>query len=171
MAQQTIVVLTDDIDGRDIPAGEGETIRFGLDGQDYEIDLNDRNAQSFKDAFGRYISAGRRVRIDAGRRVKMNGHMPGRRPRTRRVNADRIREELAARQAHTPPPAESRYSIETPLQGDIPDARLKPGTYSPQAVRAWADSQTPPIPVPPRGRVPELVVLKFRQAGSPGDEP
>jgi hypothetical protein len=170
MAQQTVVILTDDIDGGDIPAGKGETIRFALDGQDYEIDLNDRNAKSFKDAFGRYIDAGRRVRVDAGRRVKMNGHMPGRRPRTRRVDADRIREELAARQSHTPPPDEARYSIETPGAGDIPAARLKPGTYDPKAVRAWALARGIEG-VPDRGRVPELVVLKFRQAGSPGDEP
>lgn len=61
MAQRTIVQLTDDLDGKAIPDGKGETVRFGLDSQDYEIDLGDKNAQALRDAVGRYVAAGRRV--------------------------------------------------------------------------------------------------------------
>jgi hypothetical protein len=32
-----------------------------LDGTDYEIDLNAKNAQALRDALGRYVSAARRV--------------------------------------------------------------------------------------------------------------
>lgn len=46
MAQRTIVQLTDDLDGKLIPAGKGETIRFSLDRTDYEIDLADKNAKA-----------------------------------------------------------------------------------------------------------------------------
>ena len=61
MAQRTVVQLTDDLDGKPIPDGKGETIRFGLDRQDYEIDLADKNAKALRDVLGKYISAARRT--------------------------------------------------------------------------------------------------------------
>ena len=61
MAQRTVVQLTDDLDGKSIPDGKGETVRFGLDNQDYEIDLGDKNAKALRDVIARYVAAGRRV--------------------------------------------------------------------------------------------------------------
>ncbi|MFL6129909.1 MAG: Lsr2 family protein [Mycobacteriales bacterium] len=61
MAQRTIVQLTDDLDGRPIAEGRGETVRFALDRQDYEIDLGEKNAKAMRDAMSKYVSAGRRV--------------------------------------------------------------------------------------------------------------
>lgn len=61
MAQRTIVQLTDDLDGKNIPDGKGETVRFGLDRQDYEIDLADKNAKALREALQTYIAAGRRI--------------------------------------------------------------------------------------------------------------
>src|SRR5215216_2233232 len=61
MAQRTVVQLTDDLDGKPIPEGKGETIRFSLDRQDYEIDLAERNAKALRDAVGKYVSAARRT--------------------------------------------------------------------------------------------------------------
>jgi hypothetical protein len=46
MAQRTIVQLTDDLDGKPISDGKGETVRFSLDRTDYEIDLADKNANA-----------------------------------------------------------------------------------------------------------------------------
>ena len=43
MAKTLIVKLSDDIDGGDAD----ETVRFGLDGKAYEIDLSATNARSF----------------------------------------------------------------------------------------------------------------------------
>lgn len=60
MAQRTIVQLTDDLDGKAIPDGKGETIRFGLDRTDYEIDLGEKNARALRDAIGKYVAAARR---------------------------------------------------------------------------------------------------------------
>ena len=60
MAQRTVVQLTDDLDGKPIPDGKGETIRFSLDRTDYEIDLTDKNAKALRDAFATYVSAARR---------------------------------------------------------------------------------------------------------------
>ena len=70
MAQRTVVQLTDDLDGKPIPDGKGETIRFSLDRQDYEIDLAEKNAKALRDAVNKYISAARRaggVRRGSGR--------------------------------------------------------------------------------------------------------
>lgn len=61
MAQRTIIELTDDLDGKAIPDGKGETILFSLDQTDYEIDLNDKNAQALRDAVGKYVGAARRT--------------------------------------------------------------------------------------------------------------
>lgn len=61
MAQRTIVQLTDDLDGKPIRDGKGETIRFGLDRTDYEIDLADKNAKALRDTLAKYVSAARRT--------------------------------------------------------------------------------------------------------------
>ena len=63
MAQKTLVVLEDDIDG-----GEAaETVRFSLDGVSYEIDLSAKNSGKLRDEFAKYVGAGRRVGGRAGR--------------------------------------------------------------------------------------------------------
>jgi hypothetical protein len=61
VAQRTVVQLTDDLDGKRIAEGKGETVRFGVDGQEYEIDLSEKNAQTLRGVVGKYVAAGRRV--------------------------------------------------------------------------------------------------------------
>jgi hypothetical protein len=56
VAQKIQTLFIDDMDGS--PA-EG-TVRFGLDGIDYEIDLNAGHAEALRSALARYIEAGRR---------------------------------------------------------------------------------------------------------------
>jgi hypothetical protein len=57
MAQQTITRLIDDLD-----KGEAEeTVKFGLDGVQYEIDLSSKNAAKLRQALGPYVNAGRKV--------------------------------------------------------------------------------------------------------------
>ena len=57
MAKRTIHVLVDDLDGGDAE----ETVKFGLDGIQYEIDLSKKNANKMRDAFAPYVSAGSKV--------------------------------------------------------------------------------------------------------------
>jgi hypothetical protein len=57
VAQKIQTLFIDDLDGS---AAEG-TIRFGLDGAEYEIDLNTKHAQELRDALARYAGAARRV--------------------------------------------------------------------------------------------------------------
>src|SRR5262245_34873207 len=56
MAQETIVRLLDDIDGR--PADE--TVTFALDGVAYEIDLRTKNADKLRKVFAPYVEKGRK---------------------------------------------------------------------------------------------------------------
>lgn len=57
MARRTIQVLTDDLDG-----GEAEeTVKFGLDGVQYEIDLSSKNAAKIRDVLAPFVGAGRKV--------------------------------------------------------------------------------------------------------------
>jgi hypothetical protein len=55
--RQTRIELIDDIDGS--PADE--TVTFGLDGTNYEIDLTDRNAAELRDLLAQYVGCGRKV--------------------------------------------------------------------------------------------------------------
>ncbi|MFI5085569.1 MAG: Lsr2 family protein [Actinomycetales bacterium] len=64
MAQKVNIILVDDIDAG--PADE--TVRFGLDGASYEIDLSETNAAALRSALERYIGAGRKSA--AGRPVR-----------------------------------------------------------------------------------------------------
>jgi hypothetical protein len=57
MATKVSVALEDDIDGG--PAVE--TIRFGLGGTEYEIDLNPRNATKFREQLAPYVEHARRA--------------------------------------------------------------------------------------------------------------
>ena len=63
MAQKIQTLFIDDLDGS---AAEG-TVRFGLDGTEYEIDLNAEHARELHDALARYIGAARRVAAAARR--------------------------------------------------------------------------------------------------------
>lgn len=51
VAKQTITQLIDDIDGSEAE----ETITFGIDGANYEIDLNAKHAAKLRDALATYI--------------------------------------------------------------------------------------------------------------------
>jgi hypothetical protein len=62
MAQKVITTLVDDIDGTEITDGEGQTIRFAIDGTSYEIDLTTDNAEKLRDALQPYIDNGRHTR-------------------------------------------------------------------------------------------------------------
>jgi hypothetical protein len=69
MAQKIQILLIDDIDG-----GEAEgTVRFGLDGAQYEIDLSAKNAGALRKALAQYVEAGRRASGSSQRRPTRNG--------------------------------------------------------------------------------------------------
>ncbi len=60
MARRIIHQLVDDLDGTQLEDGQGETVRFGLDGKAYEIDLSAENAAALQEALAPFVKAGRR---------------------------------------------------------------------------------------------------------------
>lgn len=100
MAQKTLVQLTDDIDGTEA----AETVRFGLDGVGYEIDLNGANAAALRESVARFVQHARRTRAAGSGRAAATtttGH-----------NAKAVRAWCAAN------------GIEIPARGRIPAAVL-----------------------------------------------
>lgn len=58
MAKKTFVQVIDDIDGTVLDNGKGETVKFGLDGKSYSIDLTEKNAKALRAALQKYIDNG-----------------------------------------------------------------------------------------------------------------
>jgi len=57
MAQHAQIVFTDDIDGSDA----ADTVRFGLEGTSYEIDLSKKNAEKLAKVLEPYVKAARKA--------------------------------------------------------------------------------------------------------------
>ena len=93
MAQKVQIHLIDDLTGEDAQ----ETVRFGLDGSSYEIDLTTDNAAQLRETLSTYADKGRRTARGSGRPratasnrdemhrirqwAKENGHNPSSRGR------------------------------------------------------------------------------------------
>ena len=77
MARKTVIRIIDDLDGTELEEGEGESVRFALDGAEYELDLSESNATDLRAVIAPYIEAGRRT----GGRRRTGGH-------TRQVTTD-----------------------------------------------------------------------------------
>jgi hypothetical protein len=65
MAQKMTVALEDDLDGG--PADE--TVRFGLGGTEYEIDLSKKNATAFRRQLAPFTDHARKTRREQRRRA------------------------------------------------------------------------------------------------------
>lgn len=84
MAQKIQTLFIDDIDGSE---AEG-TVRFGLDGAEYEIDLNAKHADALRKALAQYVEAARRG-SGSGARRPVRG---GRRPSASGLNSTEVRD-------------------------------------------------------------------------------
>ena len=85
MAQRVQTLFIDDIDGSE---AEG-TVRFGLDGTEYEIDLNAKHAEALRKSLARYVEAARR---NPGSRRPNRGQRQGRGSSGSGVNTTEVRE-------------------------------------------------------------------------------
>jgi len=81
VAQKIQTLFIDDLDGS---AAEG-TLRFGLDGTEYEIDLNEKHAEALREALARYVSAARRVSGATRRPARTGRRAPATGPNTTEV--------------------------------------------------------------------------------------
>jgi hypothetical protein len=83
VAQKIQTLFIDDIDGSE---AEG-TVRFALDGAEYEIDLNAQHAEALRKALSRYVEAARRSSGTARRPART-----GRRAAASGLNTTEVRE-------------------------------------------------------------------------------
>ena len=65
MAQKVTVALEDDLDG----GAAEETVRFGFDGTDYEIDLSGKDFRSFRAQLAPFIEHARKIGRGPARRA------------------------------------------------------------------------------------------------------
>ena len=66
MVNEMSVVLVDDLDESEAT----ETVAFSLDGQGYEIDLNDKNAAALREALAGYVGHARKVSNTRARKAR-----------------------------------------------------------------------------------------------------
>ena len=89
MAQRVQVQLVDDLNGEEAQ----ETVRFGIDGTDYEIDLTTDNAEALRTALAEYVGRGRKAKSgrkgQGGRQASSNSTSTG---RAKRENTQEIRQ-------------------------------------------------------------------------------
>jgi hypothetical protein len=72
MAQKIQTLFIDDIDGGDADG----TVRFGLDGAEYEIDLSAKHNDELRTALGTYLAHARKL----GGSARRGAVRPGRKP-------------------------------------------------------------------------------------------
>ena len=83
MAQKVQTVFIDDLDGTEADG----TVRFSLDGTEYEIDLTAGHTQQLREALAPYVDAGRRVSGSVRRPARA-----ARRPQPSGPNTTEVRE-------------------------------------------------------------------------------
>jgi Lsr2 len=71
VTRRITILFADDFDGSEAAS----TVRFALDGTEYEIDLNAEHAQALRDALARYVQAARRA--TSGARDRRRGWASG----------------------------------------------------------------------------------------------
>lgn len=59
--QQVTTLFTDDLDGTELDESTAATVRFGLDGVSYEIDLSEANAASLREDVSTWVGHARKV--------------------------------------------------------------------------------------------------------------
>ena len=89
MAQIREIRLVDDLDGEEAD----ETVEFGIDGRNYEIDLSKGNAGKLRDSLAEFVASARRRSGGRGRRPQpVAAATPVRRPSVDREQNQAIRE-------------------------------------------------------------------------------
>lgn len=87
MAKQTHEVFIDDIDGTE----GAQTVQFGFDGQDYEIEISQAHLDQLTEALAPFIEHGRKVRRAGTGRTTQPKNTP-----SARAGATAVREWAAA---------------------------------------------------------------------------
>jgi hypothetical protein len=86
MAQKVEVRLLDDLDG----GQADETVKFALDGHEYEIDLSSKHALALRQSLDQFIEVGRKIGRTSG--SGRRGSAPGRSTAEHRERNQAIRD-------------------------------------------------------------------------------
>jgi hypothetical protein len=146
MAQKVTVALEDDLDGG--PADE--TVRFGIDGAAYEIDLSKKNAAAFRRKLAPFIDHARKA--GRGRRRQPGGP---RQAGSAAAVSGRGRNRRASRSAPVgaSPPALLSNTKPRPSDPDACRGNGRPERIPAQMASALTAGQRRAVePVPPRSR-------------------
>lgn len=92
MAQRTVYV--DDITGKEIPHGEGGTVKVGLDGVWYEVDLSNDSKAKLEELLEPYLNEERKVR-DYTPSAARSSSSGARRTQTMRYSSETMAEATA----------------------------------------------------------------------------
>ncbi|MCR6484492.1 Lsr2 family protein [Amycolatopsis sp. OK19-0408] len=120
MAKNTAVRVLDDLTGE--PAAE--TVGFGLDGVDYDIDLSFANADALRELLQRYADAGRRT----GGRKRRPRIVPGaKRPRAKAApKTTKAAKPVAGRRATTAKTAKAAKPEPAKTTAKVTKAKAEP---------------------------------------------
>jgi hypothetical protein len=88
MAQRVQVQLVDDLNG-DVAQ---ETVRFGVDGTDYEIDLTTENAQKLRSTLSEYVDKARKAKTGRSGQGGQKASTSSSAGRAKRENTQQIRQ-------------------------------------------------------------------------------
>jgi Lsr2 len=84
VAQRVSVTYACDYDDKEIPAGQQRSITFGIDGQEYEIDLCARHSERLSEAVGKFAEHARKATV---RRPKRRRRTTANRQRSAEIRA------------------------------------------------------------------------------------
>lgn len=143
MAKRTEVRLVDDLDGSD----GSETVRFGIDGTGYEIDLGEVNAAKLRDVLAPFVAAGRRLGGGSARRPSAAAPAA---PGPKRADAGEAREWLVA----------NGYEVKD--RGRLPAELV--AAYESRTPAAPA-AEPAPVGAPPK-KTERVATVKFQAAAS-----
>jgi hypothetical protein len=68
VAQRVSVTYACDYDDKEIPAGQQRNITFGIDGQEYEIDLCTRHSERLSEVIGKFAEHARKATVKGPKR-------------------------------------------------------------------------------------------------------
>ncbi|WP_410570422.1 histone-like nucleoid-structuring protein Lsr2 [Amycolatopsis sp. cmx-4-61] len=160
MAQKIVVELVDDLDG----SQANQTVKFGLDGVIFEIDLNDEHAEDLRTALARYVAAGRRTRgAGASRPARSSSGGGSAAP----VSTDRERNREIRAWART-------NGFEVAPRGRIPKTVLEAYDAKDQPAAAVTPTPASPVrkpPAPTRARAPRKTTTAATRRRQPGRKP
>ncbi|MEV8609400.1 Lsr2 family protein [Amycolatopsis sp. NPDC051373] len=136
MAKNTAVRVLDDLTGE--PAAE--TVGFGLDGLDYEIDLSARNAAALREIFDPYVTNGRRTggrkqrpRMVTGAKAVEPQQVPAKAKPVKRTAAAA---KTTARPAEQTEPAPKTTRAKQPVKTPVAEPKTVVKTTEPKPVKA-----------------------------------